>query len=126
MFNPFEVLAIAKVIKETAEKAARKETNPGEYSVDFAVRIAGTIKVGETYEQRIVAKADPWLLLAVALSKLNGITVESIAREALACNLDPVAIKDQASAAIASLKDPTLTVCQGKVTTSLTAVKVSK
>lgn len=126
MFNPFEVLAIAKVIKEATEKAARKETHPGEYPVDFSIRIAGSIKVGEAYEQRIVAKADAWQLLAIALSKLNGVTVDSIVKEALACTLDPVSIKEQAEKAIQSLKAPTATTCMGKVTTQLTVVKVSK
>ena len=126
MLNPQEMLAVVKVIKEATEKAARKELQPGDYSIDLSVRIAGSIKVGEAYEQRIVAKADPWLLLAVALSKLNGITVESIAREALACSLDPIAIKDRAGVAIAALKDPTLTQCLGKVTTSLVIARLSK
>lgn len=126
MLNPQEMLAVVKVIKKAAEKAARKELQPGDYPIDLSVRIAGSIRVGEAYEERIVATADAWLLLAIALSKLNGITIESIVREALACSLDPIAIKDQANAAIAAIKDSTLTPCLGKVTTSLAIAKLSK
>ena len=126
MLNPLETLSIVKAIKEAAEKAARKELQPGDYPIDLSVRIFGSIKVGEDYEQRIVAKSDPWLLLSIALSKLNGITVDSIVREALTCSLDPLSIKDQANAAIAAMKDPTLTQCMGKVTTSLVVAKLSK
>lgn len=114
-----ETLAIAKAIKETAEKAARNQIEAGEYMVDVLCRISGLIKVGQDYEQRIVAKADPWLLLGVALSHLNQVTVESIVAEAVGKQLDTEEIKTSASRAMAKIKGETVTNCKGKVTTDL-------
>jgi len=117
-----DAVALAKVVSEEAYKAASAGLTVGKHEVDVTVRIVGTIGKGADYEQKVVAKADPWGLLAVALSKLNGVTVDSLTREALGLSEDALtAIKEQAKESIAAVKGPTLTKCNGKVTANLTA-----
>lgn len=111
--TPIEILALSKL---TSSKANREEIAPGAYAGSVTVTVDYSLKVGEDYEQRIVGKADPWLLFATAMSKLNGVTVESIVREALSGELDAKAVKASASEAMASVKAPTVTACKGKVT----------
>ena len=113
-------LAAAKAVDTKSVKIAREAVTIGTHAVDFLLRIRGSFKVGEDYEQRLVAKADPLALLAVALSKLNGVTIDALVKEAL--EADPAeikAIKAQAAEAVEALKAPTMSVCRGKVTTEL-------
>ena len=79
----FATLTILAKSVAAAQKANRSATEAGSYNVDEQVTIdvAGSINVGEDYEQEIVLKADPFTMLAVALSHLNGVTIESIANE---------------------------------------------
>jgi hypothetical protein len=117
-----QTVALAKLVKETAAREASKLVPAGEHAVDFTVRVTGKITKGEDYEQPIVEKADPWTLLAAALSHLNGVTVDSIVREALTAPADLVdSLKKQAADAVAAVKGPTMTKCNGKVTTKLAA-----
>ena len=113
-------LAASKAVDAASVKAARADISVGEHFVDFLVRVTGSFTVGEDYEQRLVAKADPFALLAVALSKLNGVTVDALVREALEADPEEIReIKAQASEAIQAIKAPTMSVCNGKVTTKL-------
>ena len=113
-------LAAAKAVDSASLKTARAAVGVGTYPVDFLVRITGSFKVGEDYEQRLVAKADPFALLAVALSKLNGVTLEALVREALEADPEEIKeIKAQAAEAVQALKGPTMSPCKGKVTTEL-------
>lgn len=110
---------------------------PGEYGVSFRVQVSGTIKVGEDYEQRIVAKADPWKLLGLALSKLNGVSVEALVREAFEIEARgeeqetkkhctrTLGVRTRAANAIKDLKSATFTRCRGKVTSDLRVGVVS-
>ena len=118
--SPATLTALAKVIGEAAS-AARDALTVGDHAVDERVvlDVAGLVRVGEDFEQRVVAKADPWLLLGVALSHLNGVTVESIVAEALAAEMSGKDIKAKADAAVAAVKAPTVTRCRGKVTTKV-------
>lgn len=126
-----EILAAVKVLAKHATKAS-KGLAPGDHPVDVTYRVRGTVTKGEDYTQEIVNKVDTWLLLGVALSKLNGTTAESIVREAIAIeeseDADALAkeVKDAAKAAIRKLKGTTATDCNGKVTHSLTAEKVER
>jgi len=116
----------------------------GTHTIDETVmlKVSGTVTVGKDYDQRIVAKADPWKLLQVALSKLNGVTVDSLVEEATAGELDTNATKteievafgkvlsrkekkeyqeavkraEHAGVAIDTIKEGTWTTCAGKVT----------
>ena len=120
-----ETIALAKVIKDAVAKDASAGLSAGEYLVDFTVRVSGSFKKGEDYDQEIVAKADPWLLLAATLSHLNGVTVESIVREALTADVALVdSLKENAAKAIQAIKGPTNTTCNGKITTKLAVAVV--
>ena len=109
-------LAIAKVAKPKNFKVIRPTIVAGEYDVDFTARFKGKINVGDNYTQHIVAKADPWKLLAVAMSKLNDVTIRSIVKEAETAEVNSEMIKIQAERAVGRLKEPTNMVCQGKTT----------
>lgn len=117
--SPATLTLLAKAVADAA-KDAREALPVGANPVSETVTLTvnGKVTVGEDYEQRIVAKADPWLLLAAAMSHLNGVTMESITREALTC--DPalvLSLKAQAATCIEAVKAPTMTACNGKVTT---------
>jgi len=117
-----QVVALAKVIKDAAAKAASAGVTVGVHNLDFTVRVSGLVTKGADYEQPIVEKAEPWVLLAAALSHLNGVTVESLVREAMTDRAELVdSIKLQAADAIKAVKGTTMTKCNGKVTTKLVA-----
>lgn len=112
-------LAIAKVNKPKNLGLVKKSVTAGEYDVDFTARFQGRIQVGDAYNQKIVAKADPWKLLGVALSKLNNVTVASLVKEAETSSIDGDAIKESAQGAVNQIKAPTDTICAGKTTGSV-------
>ena len=122
MTPPIEILplAAAKAVDTKSAKLAREAVDAGTHAVDFLLRIRGTFKVGEDYEQRLVAKVDFAALFAVALSKLNGVTVDALVREALEADPGEIKqIKAKAAEALESIKAPTMSACRGKVTTDL-------
>jgi hypothetical protein len=115
-----QTVALAKVIKDAVAKEASGGLVAGEYPVSFTVKVSGKVTKGDDYDQNIVAKADPWLLVAVLLSKVNGVTMDAVVRESV--TQDPAmldSLKASAAAAIEAIKAPTLTKCNGKVTTKL-------
>jgi len=113
-------VALAKVIKDAAAKDASGKLVAGEYPVDFTVRVKGSLKKGENYESEIVAKADPWLLLAAALSMLNGVSMDALVVRAELAKEELVdSLKLKAAEAIQKIKATTKTPCAGKVTTKL-------
>lgn len=124
--NATEILAISKAVSDAAVKAVRPDVKPGVHKGVLRVDIAYELKVGEDHTQKIVEKAQPWTLLAVALSKLNGVTVSALVREATTLPDELVnSIKKSAEAAMAELKAPTDTLCKGKVTGTVTVAKIS-
>ena len=114
--NAAAVLALSKAIPSKDVGAARDELVPGIYTVDALVALRGTFRIGHDYEQRIAPAADVWGLLAVALSKLNGVTVDALLEAYESGEFDTAAVKAQAAEAVAKIKDSTLRVCKGKVT----------
>ena len=118
-----ELTLLAKLTaKATVANRNDAPTGKTHVSGQVVLTLDGDVTVGEDYSQRIVLKADPFLLLAVALSHTNGVTIESIAREAL--EGDPKlakSVKKQATDAWAAIKAPTVTDCKGKVTINKTA-----
>lgn len=115
-----DVLALSKAVKDAVAKKASSGLSVGTHNVGFTVSIKGTLTKGLDYESEIVSKADPWMLLAVALSKLNGVTVDCLVREALTDDDALIeSLKLKAAEAIQAIKAPTKTTCNGKVTTSL-------
>ena len=120
--NNASIIAIAKAIGEKTKQYtnARGEISTGAHEIDITVRIQGGIKVGEDYDQVCAPAADPWGLLAVALSKINGVTLDAIVKEHLDATPERITeIKEQAKGAIAQIKAPTKKPCKGKVTTFL-------
>lgn len=82
--------------------------------------MSGDLDVGEDYIRRVPQKAKPWDLLAAALSRLNGVTVEALVRDALNAAPELVEnVKKQSEAAIQSIKGTTETVCAGRVNADL-------
>ena len=115
--NPVQNLALSKF-----KATERNEVAPGNYAGQFTVTIQYDLRVGEDYQERIVAKADPWALVAVAMSKLNGVTIESIVRESQAHGFDLASVKSQVDAAMGTIKAATVTDCKGKVTGSVKVI----
>lgn len=117
--NAIETLAIGKAVKDEAQTVASKEVAAGKYEGAFLARISYALKKGEDYEQRITAKAKPWQLLAVALSKLNGVTVDMLVREAASGEIETEEIENRAAEAMEAVKGATITKCGGKITGSV-------
>ena len=116
--NAATLTLLAKSVADLS-KDARDDLTVGKHNVDETVtlHVSGLVTVGEDYEQRIVLKADPWTLLQAALSHLNGVTVDSLVREALTADPKLVkSIKESAQEAMDALNATTLTACKGKVT----------
>jgi len=124
--SPATIAVLAKALT-AAKSATRADLPVGDNDVDEIVTLhaLGTTRCGDDYSQPIVAKADPWTLLAAALSHLNGVTVDSLTREALTADPKLIAsLKKRAKVAIAAVKGPTLTDCKGKVTFPALSVSV--
>lgn len=131
-----QTLAVTKAIKTAAASSARDNLGPGEYDVDFAVRIQGTIRIGEDYETTVPNAAKPWNIVVAALTEINrlrnaagevGIDLDKLV--AAAETMDPTAVKEaktQAEAAAASLKEATRTTAKGKVTTNLQVLRLDE
>ena len=116
------VVAVGKLVSDKESSEASATLTAGKHEVDVTIRVHGTLTRGENYTQPIVEKANPWLILAVALSHLNGVTVASIVKEALTADPAMVdSLKVQAADAIAAIKGPTDTPCNGKTTGKLVA-----
>jgi len=97
-------LKIADIEKSMSNTIERLKVGTHEIEETITLNIKGTVTVGEDYDQRIVAKADPWLLLEVALSKLNGVTIDSLVRDAANKELDTKATKLKADATLFALQ----------------------
>lgn len=110
-------LATAKAIDDKAYRSLSSRLSPGIYPINATVVLVGGIKKGEPFKQRIAAAANPWTILAKALSKLNGATIESLVEESLAVgDEEATAIKAAADAALQRIKDATERDVSGKLT----------
>ena len=84
--------------------------------VDKTIRIRFGFTKGEDHETLSVQQAKPWRLLAVALNKLNGVTIESIVNEAERLDDDAEKLaKKEAELALAKIKSKTIKVIKGSV-----------
>jgi len=119
MKNEIELaLSTLKVSKD-----ARNKVLPGEYDIDTVVHIAGTLKVGADVPTHQVNTV-PWQKLAeVLFCKLNGVTIESVLREALAEDFSAGDFKDEAGKAMEALVGKTRKVRKGAVSGSLTVME---
>jgi hypothetical protein len=115
--NSPEITALLKAVSSAEAKAASAALTPGSHEVDFTVRIQGTFNRAEDHPTTLVQKAKPWSLLALAMSKLNGVTVEALVTEFF--DQDPGKtkdIEDRAKAAIKKIKGSTAGMANGSVT----------
>lgn len=113
-------LATAKSIDDKVYRVLSSDLPPGAYPIDCTIHLVGALKKGEPFNQRIAAAADPWALLAKAMSKLNGVTLEALVQEALAVDGDEAsAVKDAANAALQRIKDATERTLSGKLSGSV-------
>ena len=106
---------VARIVKDEEKKEASEQIKPGAYKGEFMARIAYAFKRGEDFEKAIPAKARPWKLLALALSKLNGVTVDALVRESEAGTVEENDIEKRANEAIATIAAATMTKCNGQV-----------
>ena len=119
MKNAIELTAIDKMVKTANGKEARNLLSVGTHPVNCLVRIEGTIKVGEDFEKKQTNKLD-WIgLCALALSKLNGVTVESLVAEFEKNGVDGKVVKKLAQDKIDVLREKTWQTTKGAVTTQL-------
>jgi hypothetical protein len=126
-----QTIAVAKAIKDKASKAASKDIEPGRYDVDLIVRVLGSFSKGEDFQQNLTAKINWQLGLALALSKVNKETRDSIIADMLAAMSNggesdehkalAAQIKAEIQPKLDELKGETKTTMSGKVTTDLTA-----
>jgi hypothetical protein len=113
-------VATAKAIDDKSYKLLTLDLPQGITLIDTRVRLVGTLKKSAPYMQRIAAAADPWALLARALSKLNSATIDSLVEESLAVDgEEKQAIKDAAEAAIERIRAATEREVPGRVTAAL-------
>lgn len=113
-------VALHKLVAAPKYKKLVPDIEPGEYPIELQVRVLGTLKKGEPFEQRIAAKANPWAIAALAISKLNGVSIDALVRESVAVPKETQdAIKEQATAALQKIIDATRTPMEGRVTANL-------
>jgi len=106
------LLVAAKALQSTTLRPrvaeAREAIAPGQYRVETTVRISATCSVGEDFRRR-QTQTVPWQeLFALALSKLNGVTAESLVREFMTAGAPATAeIKQQVTEAIEAIRGTT-------------------
>ena len=118
--DPKNLLVLSKFGTKEGEAGSYADAvEAGEYEVDFVVRIHGRFTKGEDRQQRVATRI-PWQqMFAVAMSKLNGVTVHSILAEALRGNGRVQAMSEEAGekakAAVAELMESTMGTVRGSV-----------
>ena len=124
--TPEVITALYKTIRKEQASEVSSKLPVGETGIDVLVRISGTLKKGPDFNQRVVAKAQPWDIIAVLMSKLNGVTIDSVVKEALKVDPDKVTeVKKGAQEAMDEIKAPTITQMNGRVSPYLTVEVVS-
>lgn len=123
--NTIHKVAIKKVITDGVFDAARALLTPGKYETDVAIRVAGSIKVGDPYPQSI-ALTFPWQRLALMLAtRVPRHVLDSVLRELHSED----AIEDLKTHVLnmwAEIKAGSTQECNGKVTSQLTVELVDK
>ena len=112
-----ETTLVKLIAKEIAKTDSLVNLNrKTEVKVDFTISGSAIVKKGEDYEQ-ISSFAVPYdRLVAVLLSKLNGVTLEAVLREAMDEDLDVSLVKAQASEALKRIKGTAVRASAGKLT----------
>ena len=108
-------------------KSVRDNIKPGTYIIDHPVRVKGHLVVGEDYIGKSVQALNPWLLLRLAMSKLNNTTIDALVDEFkklqemkqedfMAESVASEEVKKKVELACKSLLKETEGECSGKVT----------
>ena len=123
-----EIIAVAKVMKDDIVKEASKKLDSGRYELEILIRILGSFQKGADYETTVPNKINFNLLAAMALSKVNIETRNSIIDEFITAmekpeELEKLAeeIKVGVQKKLDKIKGLTKTTATGKVTTDLSA-----
>jgi hypothetical protein len=124
-----ELVALNKLVSTAVAKRAVTELPVGVTTLKSTIDIEGEVKRGEDYDQQVVQAAKPWLIIVKLMSKLNGVTIESVVEEVLSDEgiESPASVKaleKRAADAAKRIKASTTRRCNGKVTTKLTATSV--
>jgi hypothetical protein len=97
-----------------------------EMIVSFLIQGQAILKKGENYEQ-VCNFAIPWdKITLLLLSKLNGVTVQSVLKEVLNSEVDTTEIKLQATEAMKEIKGNSVRKYSGKVTVKAEQVLLSE
>jgi hypothetical protein len=113
-------IAAHKVINQKTFSKLAPEVPAGVIPIDVCIRLFGAIKKGDPYQKRVSAKANPWKLLAKALSKLNQVTIDSIVSESISVSEDESkAVAEKAQQAIAKIVAETQTQMEGNITSTI-------
>jgi hypothetical protein len=111
-------------------KVAREELPRGTHEIDEVVtlRLLGTLKYGDDYQQKAVNKASPWGIVAVLLEELrekaiaageSGIDLDKLVARSMALDAKiEKKAKEDADRIVKSLKADTWQTFDGKVTFS--------
>ena len=110
-------IATHKVVKDDVYRELSAELEAGQHIVDCSVRLRGALKKGLPFRTKVPAAANPWRLLAVALSKLNAATIDTIVQESLGKgDEETAAIKEAAEQAIQKIVAATERETSGRIT----------
>lgn len=113
-------VATAKAVSDADYKLLSAELPPGVTPVHCTIEIVGTLKKGNPFMQKFPNAANPWAILAKALSKLNTASIESLVRESLEVNpTETAAVKQAAEEAIERLVAATEREVSGRVVAHL-------
>jgi len=113
--NAIQKSVIARIVNKDEAKEASGSVKVGSHRGEFMARVVYAFKKGEDFDKAIPAAAKPWKLLALALSKLNGVTVDALVREAEAGTVEENDIEKKANEAIATIVAATKTRCNGQI-----------
>lgn len=117
---------ISKLIaKEIAKSDKAINAKRGdEFLVNFTVQGQAVVRKGEDFEQ-VVSFAVPYeKIIGVLFSKVNGVTMDAVVREALETDLNDSDIKAQALEAVKRVKGTGVRKMSGKITVKEEATDV--
>jgi hypothetical protein len=117
-----------RVVELALSRVEAVRPEPGKYKGTFTARLAVDLRVGQDYEQEMPVNV-PWrLIAALALSRLNQVTIDAIVREACALPEEPQHLTDLADKAVDAVKKIQShrgkQKCNGRVTGSAVLVDV--
>tara|TARA_R110000868_G_scaffold392714_2_gene663501 strand:- start:1422 stop:1817 length:396 start_codon:yes stop_codon:yes gene_type:complete len=120
--------SLAKLIaKEIAKSDKLVNAKRGQdVRVDFTLQGSAIVRKGKDFEQVHSFSLPYDAMIAVLLSKLNGVTIESVIREALADDIKTAEVKAQANEALKRIKTVAYKKMAGKLTLKETTLVVSE